>query len=85
MHSLIEIDPQKAGIDGSLLSKAIHFAIENESSMDRNIVAALEKGHFEEPWPIGKTIGPVKKIKENSNILLDCENSHRIYMCALCL
>jgi CubicO group peptidase (beta-lactamase class C family) len=70
MHSLIEIDPQKAGLDGSLLSKAIDFAIKNESSMDRNIGAALEKGHFEEPWPIGKTIGPVKSRKAGSGVIL---------------
>ena len=70
MHSLIEINPQKAGMDGSLLSKAIDFAIENESSMDRNIGAALEKGHFEEPWPIGKTIGPVKSRKSGSGAIL---------------
>jgi len=70
MHSLIEIDPPKAGMDGSLLSKAIDFAIENESSMDRNIGAALEKGHFEEPWPIGKTIGPVKSRKAGSGVIL---------------
>jgi CubicO group peptidase (beta-lactamase class C family) len=70
MHSLIEIDPQKAGMDGGLLSKAIDFAIENESSMDRNIGAALEKGHFEEPWPIGKTIGPVKSRKSGSGAIL---------------
>ena len=44
-----------------MLSKAINFAIKNESKMDRDIGAALENGHFEEPWPIGKTIGPVKK------------------------
>ena len=70
MHSLIEINPHKAGMDGGLLSKAIDFAIENESSMDRNIGAALEKGHFDEPWPIGKTIGPVKSRKSGSGVIL---------------
>jgi hypothetical protein len=78
MHSLIEIDPQKAGMDGSLLSKAIDFAIENESSMDRNIGAALDKGHFEEPWPIGKTIGPVKSrtvwFRRNPSQWSTCQN-----------
>merc|ERR1711965_1276085 len=57
-------------MDGGLLWKAIDFAIENESSMDRNIGAALERGHFEEPWPIGKTIGPVKNRKAGSGLIL---------------
>ena len=35
-------DPEKAGINEELLSKAIDFAIKNESSMDRDIGAALE-------------------------------------------
>ena len=57
MHSLIEIDPQKAGMDGNLLSKAIDFAIENESRMDRNIGAALEKGHSKSLGLLAKQLG----------------------------
>ena len=52
-------NPEKAGLNSELIENAIQFAINNESTMDRDIGAALEQGHFEEPWPIGKTIGPV--------------------------
>lgn len=38
--------------------------------MDRNIAAALEQGHFGEPWPIGQTIGPVKDRGDPSGIIL---------------
>ena len=61
---------KKVGVDEKLLSKAIDFAIKNESTMDRDIGAALERGHFEEPWPIGKTIGPVKSRKSGSGVIL---------------
>ena len=63
-------EPHKVGVQEKLLSKAIEFAIENESKMDRDIGAALEQGHFEEPWPIGKTIGPVKRRKAGSGVIL---------------
>ena len=63
-------EPEKVGVRGQLLSKAIEFAIRNESKMDRDIGAALEQGHFEEPWPIGKTIGPVKRRKAGSGVIL---------------
>ena len=63
-------EPQKVGVQESLLSQAIKFAIQNESKMDRDIGAALEKGHFEEPWPIGKTIGPVKSRKAGSGVII---------------
>ena len=52
---------QKRWSSRKLLSKAIEFAIK-KIEMDRDIGAAW-KGHFEEPWPIGKTIGPVKRKK----------------------
>ena len=70
MLSFNLIEPQKVGVQEKLLSKAIEFAIRNESKMDRDIGAALEQGHFEEPWPIGKTIGPVKRRKAGSGIIL---------------
>ena len=63
-------EPQKVGVKESLLSKAIKFASQNESIIDRDIGAALEKGLFEEPWPIGKTIGPVKSRKAGSGVIL---------------
>ena len=63
-------EPHKVEVQEKLLSQAIEFAIENESKMDRDIGAALEQGHFEEPWPIGKTIGPVKRRKAGSGIIL---------------
>ena len=63
-------DPENAGVDGKLLSQAIDFAIKNESTMDRDIGAALERGHFDEPWPIGKTIWPVKNRKAGSVLIL---------------
>ena len=44
-------EPEKVGVQEQLLSKAIEFAIRNESKMDRDIGAALEQGHFEEPRP----------------------------------
>ena len=70
MQSYIVTDPEKVGVEGKLLSKAIDFAIKNESTMDRDIGAALEQGHFKEPWPIGKTIGPVKIRKSGSGAIL---------------
>ena len=70
MQSFNETDPEKVGVEGKLLSKAIDFAIKNESTMDRDIGAALEQGHFKEPWPIGKTIGPVKTRKSGSGAIL---------------
>ena len=70
MQSFNETDPEKVGVEGKLLLKAIDFAIKNESTMDRDIGAALEQGHFKEPWPIGKTIGPVKTRKSGSGVIL---------------
>ena len=70
MLSLSSTEPRQVGVQEELLSKAIKFAIDNESQMDRDIGAALEKGHFEEPWPIGKTIGPVKHRKAGSGVIL---------------
>jgi CubicO group peptidase (beta-lactamase class C family) len=61
---------EKAGFDSSRLDAAVQFAINNESRMKRDIGAALVDGHFEEPWPIGKTIGPVKNRAGPSGIIL---------------
>ena len=70
MQSFKVTDPKKVGVEEKLLSKAIDYAIKNESMMDRDIGAALDQGHFEEPWPIGKTIGPVKTRKSGSGVIL---------------
>ena len=70
MQSFNVTDPKKVGVEGKLLSEAINFAIKNESTMKRDIGAALNQGHFEEPWPIGKTIGPVKTRKSGSGVIL---------------
>ncbi|GIR84180.1 MAG: hypothetical protein CM15mP85_08040 [Rhodobacterales bacterium] len=43
MLSLSSIEPQQVGVQEELLFKAIKFAIDNESQMDRDIGAALEK------------------------------------------
>ncbi len=58
------------GFDETKLLKAIEFSKKHESKMDRDIEKALRDGHFHEPWPIGKTIGPVKKRKGNSGAIL---------------
>ena len=63
-------DAHEPGMDEGILSQAIDFAIQNEARMDRDIGAALEQGHFEEPWPIGNTIGPVKRRKSSSGAIL---------------
>ena len=63
-------DPHKVGIDDALFSKAIYFAIPNELIMDRDLGAALEQGHIEDPWPIGKTIGTIKRKKLSSAAIL---------------
>ncbi len=63
-------DPTVLGFNDELLSSAIKYAITHESKMDRDIGAALARGHFEEPSHIGKTIGPVKPRKAGSGAIL---------------
>ncbi|WP_146343925.1 serine hydrolase domain-containing protein [Phaeobacter marinintestinus] len=62
--------PEDAGFDQLSLERAVQFAIANESKMDRDIGAALREGHFEEPWPIGQTIGPVKSREGPNGVIL---------------
>lgn len=62
--------PKESGFDPAALDDAVQFAVQNESGMDRNIAAALEQGHFGEPWPIGQTIGPVKDRGDPSGMIL---------------
>ena len=64
------ISADDAGFDPSAIKKAVAFAIENESTMKRDIGAALEEGHFGEPWPIGQTIGPVKNRDDPSGVII---------------
>ena len=61
-------EPSEAGFVPEKLERAIEFARANESTMNRNIGQALADGHFGEPWPIGKTIGPVKDRAEPSGV-----------------
>ncbi len=51
--------PAEAGLDPDRLKDAVQFAIDHESTMDRDIGQALATGHFSEPMPEGETI-PVK-------------------------
>lgn len=60
----------KAGFDVDALTKAIEFCLANESEMDRDIGRALADGHFDEPWPIGKTVGPTKNRADPSGLIL---------------
>ncbi len=60
----------EAGFEVDALSKAIEFCLANESKMDRDIGKALAEGHFEEPWPIGKTVGPTKDRSDPSGVIL---------------
>lgn len=52
-------DPAAHGMDPAALQAAVAFAVANESTMNRDIAAALADGHFAEPWPIREVIGPV--------------------------
>ena len=70
MLSCAITDPEEVGFSKERLSKAVEFAIQNESTMDRDIGMALDKGHFDEPWPIRKTLGPVKSRKSCSGVIL---------------
>lgn len=66
----IKLSTDHAGFDAAGLDDAISFAIQNESKMNRDIAAALADGHFEEPWPIRKVIGPVKSRKDPNGLVM---------------
>lgn len=53
------VAPGEAGFDATALERAVAYAVDHESTMNRDIAQALEDGHFDEPPPINKTIGPV--------------------------
>ena len=52
------------------MNEAVAYAMQNESDMNRDIAAALAEGHFGEPWPISKTIGPVKSREHPNGVVL---------------
>ncbi len=62
--------PQDAGFSPAAVSEAVDYAIRHESAMDRNIRNALDEGHFAEPWPVCKIIGPVKDRAEPSGLIV---------------
>lgn len=62
-------DASDLGFDPAALEEAKAFAIDNEVAMNRDIGAALEDGHFAEPWPERKVIGPVKHRAEPSGLI----------------
>lgn len=64
------IAPTEAGFDPARLAKAVRFAIEHDSDMDRDIGAALAGGHFSEPLPDGEIIGPTAPRGDPSGIIL---------------
>ncbi len=65
-----EAAPEALGLDPEGVETAVAFALEHESTMDRDVAAALVDGHFGEPWPIRKVIGPVKARGGASGIIL---------------
>lgn len=69
-NTLGSIEVAEAGFEPDALARAIDYCLSNDSKMDRNIGKALEDGHFGEPWPIGKTIGPVKDREDPSGVIL---------------
>jgi len=71
MHSIETGEPQNCGFDVGMLEEAVAFAISHESTMDRDIGAALDNGHFGEPWPeYAKTVGPVKPRHDPNGVIL---------------
>ena len=64
------VPPADAGLSEAAVNAAVEYAIRHESGMDRNIRKALEDGHFAEPWPVCKIIGPVKDRAEPSGLIV---------------
>jgi CubicO group peptidase (beta-lactamase class C family) len=62
--------PDAVGLDEAALAQAVAFAVDHESSMDRDIGRALEEGHFSEPPPINEVIGPVKDRAGPSGVII---------------
>lgn len=70
MSAFVTTTPAKAGLDAAALAEAIAFAHAHESTMDRDIAAALEGGHFSEPMPDGEIIGPTRPRGDASGMIL---------------
>ena len=66
----IRSNPADLGFDEQKIEEAVLFAKENESKMDRDIERALASGHFSEPLPLGKVIGPTKRREDPSGMIL---------------
>ena len=64
------IAPDDAGFDRQAIDRAVAFAIAHDSPMNRDIRQALEDGHFSEPPPINKIVGPVKDRTEPGGVIL---------------
>lgn len=62
--------PAELGLDPAALEAAVACAIAGESTMSRDIAAALADGHFGEPWPIRKVIGPVKERGDPNGLIV---------------
>jgi len=58
------------GLNATALDEAVAFAMKHDSSMNRDIGQALKDGHFDEPWPVSKIIGPVRDRRDPSGIIL---------------
>ncbi|MEM7423275.1 MAG: serine hydrolase [Pseudomonadota bacterium] len=56
--------------DAGRIEAAVAFALANESTMDRDIGAALAGGHFSEPLPDGAILGPVRPRGDPSGVIL---------------
>ena len=58
------------GLDRAALDAAVAVAIDGASTMNRDIGAALADGHFGEPWPVCRTIGPVRDRGDPNGLIL---------------
>lgn len=64
------VSPSDVGLSAQAVGTAVDFALSHESTMDRNISKALTDGHFGEPWPVSKIVGPVKDRAEPSGLIV---------------
>ena len=62
--------PEDCGLDAAAVQSAVDFAIANDSAMNRDIRQALEDGHFSEPPPINKIVGPVKDRQDPNGVII---------------
>ncbi len=62
--------PAESGFRALATDRAMAFALAHDSPMNRDIRQALEDGHFSEPPPINKIVGPVKDRAEPGGVIL---------------